>query len=142
MTFKIVSERKRVPISGRREMQISTLVEFWFEVLHLGYRIVDTRGGYVSHNGKYRNERSYEVTVNASRSVLPKLKLLARSIARRADQEEVRIEYRGRTIKITRRILSLPLAGRRTRKDDWGTQLRRNYALLRGHQRSHERRLA
>jgi hypothetical protein len=83
-------------------MPISKLVRFWMQVLGLGYRMVDTAGGYVTQNGSYMHERSYEMTVNAPMSALSKLKLLARCIARLANQEEVWIEHATKTTKITK----------------------------------------
>jgi hypothetical protein len=47
------------------------------------------------------HERSFEMTVNASRRVLPKLKELDRGIARIAKQEEVWIEYGRKAQKVT-----------------------------------------
>jgi len=70
--------------------------------LNLGYRIVDTHGGYVSGDGSYVHERSYEMTVNAPIKALAKLKLLARCIARLANQEEVWIEYGKQTLRINK----------------------------------------
>ena len=102
MKFIIVSERKSVPISGGGMMEISELVQYWMENLNLGYRMVDTCGGYVSGDGSYVHERSYEMTVNAPMSALSKLRLLARCIARLANQEEVWIEYGRTTLRITR----------------------------------------
>lgn len=101
MKFQIVSEEKSVPVS-RGKMRISRLVEFWFEILNLGYRIVDTRGGYVTNDRSYVHEPSYEVTVNAPLQVLPRLKLLARCIARLADQEQVWILYGNNKMVITK----------------------------------------
>jgi hypothetical protein len=100
--FIIVSEKKSVPISGGGMMEISELVQYWMEHLNLGYRMVDTCGGYVSGDGSYVHERSYEITVNAPMTALSKLKLLARCIARLANQEEVWIEYGKNTLKITK----------------------------------------
>jgi hypothetical protein len=100
MKFIIVSEKKSVAVSSGGLMQISELVQYWMEGLNLGYRMVDTCGGYVSGDGSYVHERSYEMTVNAPMSALSKLKLLARCIARLASQEEVWIEYGRKTKKI------------------------------------------
>ena len=86
MKFIIVSEKKSVAASSGGLMQISELVRYWMEHLNLGYRTVDTYGGYVSRNGSYVHERSYEMTVHAPMSALSKLKLLARCIARLASQ--------------------------------------------------------
>jgi hypothetical protein len=102
MKFVIVSEKKSVPISDGRKMEISKLVRYWMQHLRLGYRMVGTEGGYVSRDGSYVHERSYEMTVNAPMSALSKLKLLARCIARLASQEEVWVEYGRKTLKITR----------------------------------------
>ena len=63
---------------------------------------MDTRGGYVSGDGSYVHERSYEMTVNAQVEALAKLKLLARCIARLADQEEVWIDYRDETVRVSK----------------------------------------
>lgn len=100
MKFFIVSERKLVPINGHT-MGISYLVRYWLQHLQLGYRMVDTYGGYVTQKGEYIHEPSFELTVNAPMSALPKLKLLARCIARLANQEEVWIEFGKNTLKIT-----------------------------------------
>jgi hypothetical protein len=97
--FFIVSESKPVKIHGRK-MEMADLVRFWLETLHLGYRLVNTKGGYVTQAGDHAHEQSYELTVNAPIEALPKLKLLARCIARLADQGEVWIETRGETLKI------------------------------------------
>ncbi len=97
--FFIVSESKPVKIHDHK-MEMADLVRFWLETLHLGYRLVNTQGGYVTQAGDYIHEQSYELTVNAPIEVLPKLKLLARCIARLADQEEVWIETGGETLKI------------------------------------------
>jgi hypothetical protein len=102
MKFVIVSEEKSVEITGGDMMWISELVRHWMEHLNLGYRTVDTYGGYVSRNGSYVHERSYEMTVNAPMSALSTLRLLARCIARPASQEEVWIEYGRKTNKITK----------------------------------------
>jgi hypothetical protein len=102
MKFIIVSERKFVQVHGGGKMEISELVRYWMQVLNLGYRIGDTYGGYVSHDGSYVHERSYEMTVNAQVEALAKLKLLARCIARLADQEEVWIEYGDETVRVTK----------------------------------------
>jgi hypothetical protein len=51
--------------------------------------------------GDYVHELSFEPTVNAPMSALPKLKLPARCIARLANQEEVWIEFGKNTLKIT-----------------------------------------
>ena len=102
MKFIIVSEKKSVAVSGGGLMQISELVQYWMEHLNLGYRIVDTCGGYVTGDGSYIHERSYEMTVNAPMSALSKLKLLARCIAWLASQEEVWVEYGKKTLKITK----------------------------------------
>jgi hypothetical protein len=59
MKFIIMRERKSVEISGKRRMQIVKLVRYWMEHLQLGYRIVDTYGGYVHRNGSYVHERSF-----------------------------------------------------------------------------------
>jgi len=77
MRFTIVSEKKFVPITDGHKMEISKLVRYWMQVLNLGYRMFDTYGGYVSQNGSYLHERSFEMTVNAPASALAKLKLLA-----------------------------------------------------------------
>jgi hypothetical protein len=100
MKFFIVSERKLVLINGHT-MEISNLVRYWMQLLQLGYRMVDTYGGYVTRAGDYVHELSFELTVNAPMSALPKLKLLARCIARLADQEEVWVEFGKKTLKIT-----------------------------------------
>jgi len=100
--FIIVSEKKSVLISSGGMMEISELVQYWMEHLNLGYRMVDTCGGYVSGDGSYVHERSYEMTVSAPMSALSKLKLLARCIARLANQEEVWVEYGKKTLKITK----------------------------------------
>jgi hypothetical protein len=97
--FFIVSESKAV-VSNGNAFEMSDLVRYWLEALHLGYRLVNTLGGYVTQAGDYVHEQSYELTVNAPIEVLPKLKLLARCIARLADQEEVWIETGGETLKI------------------------------------------
>jgi hypothetical protein len=113
--FIIVSEKKSVPISGGGMLEISELVQYWMEHLNLGYRMVDTCGGYVSGDGSYVHERSYEMTVNAPTNALSKLKLLARCIARLASQEEVWIEYGRKTLKITK-TYKLEEGRRRSRK--------------------------
>ena len=100
MKFTIVSEKKFVRITDGHKMEISKLVRYWMQVLKLGYRIVDTHGGYVSRDGSYVHERSYEMTVNAPMSALSKLKVLARGIVQLANQEEVWIEYGRKTLKI------------------------------------------
>ncbi len=102
MKFIIVSEKKSVAVGGGGMMEISELVQYWMEHLNLGYRMVDTCGGYVSGDGSYVHGRSYEMTVNAPMSALAKLKLLARCIARLANQDEVWIEYGRKTLKIIR----------------------------------------
>jgi len=101
MEFIILSEKTSVDICDGHKMEISELVRYWMELLNLGYRMVDTYGGYVSRDG-YVHEASYEMTVNAPVSALAKLKLLARCIARLASQEEVWIEYGGKTKKSTK----------------------------------------
>lgn len=100
MKFTILSERKSVEITGKRRMQIVKLVRYWMEHLRIGYRMVDTYGGYVGSNKTYVHERSFEVTVNAPLSALPKMKELARAIAQFANQEEVWIEYGRKTLRI------------------------------------------
>jgi hypothetical protein len=100
--FVIVSERKSVWVDSGGAMEISDLVRYWMQHLRLGYRMVQTRGGYVRHDGAYLHEDSYELTVNAPMRALTKLRLLARCIARLADQEEVWIEYGKETKKITK----------------------------------------
>ena len=102
MKFVILSEKKSVQTHGGGRMEISKLVRYWMQHLRLGYRMVDTYGGYVSRDGSYLHELSYEMTVNAPMSTLSKLRLLARCIARLANQEEVWIEYGRKTKKITK----------------------------------------
>jgi hypothetical protein len=80
MKFTIAGEKKFVRITDGHKMEISELVRYRMQVLNLGYRMVDTYGGYVSQNGSYLHERSYEMTVNAPMSALSKLKVLARGI--------------------------------------------------------------
>jgi hypothetical protein len=62
--FFIVSESKPVKIHGHK-MEMADLVRFWLETLNLGYRLVNTQGGYVTQAGDYVHEQSYELTVNA-----------------------------------------------------------------------------
>jgi hypothetical protein len=83
-------------------MEISKLVRYWMQLLRLGYRMVGTEGGYLSRDGSYVHERSYEMTVNAPMGALSKLRLLVRCIARLANQKEVWIEYGRKTEKITK----------------------------------------
>jgi len=51
MRFVVVSEKKSVAVIGGGRMEISELVQYWMEHLNLGYRMVDTCGGYVSGDG-------------------------------------------------------------------------------------------
>jgi hypothetical protein len=102
MKFIVVSEKKFVQVHGGGKMEISELVRYWMQHMNLGYRIVDTYGGYVSHEGSYVHERSFEMTVSAPTRAFAKLKLLARCIARLADQEEVWIEYGDETVRVTK----------------------------------------
>lgn len=76
------------------------MVRYWMQQLQLGYRMVDTHGGYVTRAGEYVHELSVELTVNAPMFALPKLQLLGRCIARLANQEEVWIEFGKNTLKI------------------------------------------
>jgi hypothetical protein len=113
MNFNIVSEEKSIEISGQK-MLISRLVEFWLEALRQGYRIVDSRGGYVAKDGSYLHERSYVLTVSAPLRMLSQLKLLARGIALLANQEEVWIEY-GKHRKTITKTANLRTSAKRHR---------------------------
>jgi hypothetical protein len=97
--FTIACAETEVRISDW-EIRLSELCEFWMQVLHCGYRLTHTRGGYVDGDDNYVRESSFEMTVNAPRSLLPKLRWIALGILRVANQEEVWIEHDGEIEKI------------------------------------------